>query len=197
MIRTHLDRQGNREGNWEELRFVFLDRDGVINRKPPEGAYITSWDRWEWLPGAPEAVAALNRAGLTVLLATNQRAIALGLLSEEGLAEIHSRMREHLERCGARLDGIYHCPHDRGQCRCRKPGPGLFERAFRDFPAANPSNSVMIGDSLSDIEAGRRLGMETIFVEGPAERRKPGSAEAARLAGAVVSSLAEAVGLLL
>lgn len=186
-----------REGDRGELRFVFLDRDGVVNRKPPEGDYITSWDRWEWLPGAAEAIAALNQAGLTVLLATNQRAIALGLLSEEGLAEIHSRMRAHLEQRGARLDGIYHCPHDRGQCRCRKPETGLFERAFRDFPAANPGNSVMIGDSLPDIEAGRRLGMKTVFVEGPAERNKPGSVEAARLAGAVVSSLAEAVGLLL
>ena len=77
-------------------------------------------------------------------------------------------MRTHLAQHGARLDAIYYCPHDVGECQCRKPDIGLFEQACRDFPEASAHNSVVIGDSLSDLQAGQRLGMKTIFIEGEA-----------------------------
>jgi D-glycero-D-manno-heptose 1,7-bisphosphate phosphatase len=67
----------------------------------------------------------------------------------------------------ARIDAIYYCPHDNGQCSCRKPLPGLFEQAFHDFPGATASNSVMVGDSLSDVEAASRLGMRSVFLADP------------------------------
>jgi D-glycero-D-manno-heptose 1,7-bisphosphate phosphatase len=175
------------------VRYVFLDRDGVLNRKMPEGAYVCDWAQFQWLPGAIEAVARMNRAGLTVILVSNQRGIALGLYTHEQLNLIHTNMQSQLERHGARLDAIYYCPHDHGQCHCRKPEAGLFEQAWQRFPQANPQNSLVIGDSLSDIQAGHRLGMKTIFINGEGDRQKAGATVAAELADEVASSLLNAV----
>ena len=173
--------------------YVFLDRDGVVNRKQPEGAYVTDWRQFEWLPGAVEAIARLNRAGMTVIVVTNQRGIALGLYTHEQVELIHKNMRAHLALHGARVDGIYYCPHDVGECRCRKPDVGLFEQACKDFPLASADNSVVIGDSLSDIQAGQRMDMKTIFIQGEADRQKAGAEVAAESADAVAGSLLEAV----
>ena len=172
---------------------VFLDRDGVLNRKLPEGAYVSDWAQFEWLPGAVDAIALMNRAGLTVIVVSNQRGIALGRLTGAQLDLIHANMRKDLARQDARLDAIYYCPHDNGQCNCRKPGTGLFEQAMKDFPQVKPENSVVIGDSLSDVQAGQRLGMKTIFIEGEADRQKLGANTAAATADAVAGSLLEAV----
>ena len=177
--------------------YVFLDRDGVLNRKMPEGAYVTDWAKFQWLPGAVEAVARMNRAGMTVILVSNQRGIALGLFTDAQLAFIHSEMQAQLAKHGARMDAIYYCPHDIGKCQCRKPDIGLFEQASKDFPRAGADNSVVIGDSLSDIQAGRRLGMKTIFIEGEADRQKAGAAAATESADAVAGSLLQAVELYL
>jgi D-glycero-D-manno-heptose 1,7-bisphosphate phosphatase len=175
------------------LRYVFLDRDGVLNRKMPEGAYVCDWAQFQWLPGAIEAVARMNRAGLTVILVSNQRGIALGLYTPEHLELIHAGMQSQLARDGARLDAIYYCPHDQGECQCRKPETGLFDQARQRFPQANAQNSLVIGDSLSDIQAGHRLGMKTIFIDGEADRQKPGATVAAELADEIAGSLLEAV----
>src|ERR1700761_6384927 len=174
------------------VRHVFLDRDGVLNRKLPEGAYVSDWAQFEWIPGAMQAIARMNRAGLTVIVVSNQRAVALGLLSIDQLEHIHHLMRSDLALHGARLDAIYYCPHERGACHCRKPDTGLFEQAMKDFPAIDAENSIVIGDSLSDIEAGRRLGMKTIFIHGEPSRRKAGAQAAASLADQVAPSLLEA-----
>ena len=146
------------------VEFVFLDRDGVINRKPPDGEYVTSWQDIQMLPGAERAIALLNHAGRKVIVVTNQRGIALGRYTESDLHSIHERLQVHLGSFGAHLDAIYYCPHDDGQCTCRKPGIGMFEQAFRDFPEARPETSVMIGDSNSDIVAGASAGMKTILI---------------------------------
>ncbi len=121
----------------------------------PEGAYVSDWAQFEWLPGAEEAIARMNRAGLTVILVSNQRGIALGLYTEASWSVIHASMQSHLAQHGARLDAIYYCPHDTGVCHCRKPEIGLFEQALKRFPQATARNSVVIGDSLSDIQAGQ------------------------------------------
>ena len=175
------------------VRYVFLDRDGVLNRKMPEGVYVSDWAQFQWLPGVVEAVARMNRAGLTVIVVSNQRGIALGRVTAAQLELIHDNMQNHLARNGARLDAIYHCPHDHGECHCRKPDIGLFEKAMKDFPQINANNSVVIGDSLSDIQAGRRLGMKTIFIQGEADRQKIGADTAASLADAGAGSLLQAV----
>ncbi len=182
--------------NRSRVRYVFLDRDGVLNRKLPEGEYVTGWAQFQWLPGAAQAVARMNGAGMTVILVSNQRGIALGLLTADQLEVIHGKVRADLAQQGARLDAIYYCPHDVGKCHCRKPDVGLFERAREDFPEAEGHNSVVIGDSLSDIQAGQRLGMKTIFIQGEPARQKAGASAAAASADAVAASLLEAVELL-
>ena len=155
---------GDRAVDFSNIEYVFLDRDGVLNRQPANGRFVTCCEELELLPGVEDAVAALNRSRRKVIVVTNQRGIALGLYSPHALERIHARLRELLAARGAHLDGIYVCPHDEGQCNCRKPLTGLFEQAFRGFPAACADNSVMVGDSLSDIEAGIRLGMRTVFI---------------------------------
>lgn len=140
---------------------VFLDRDGVINRSAPEHDYIKKWKDFCFLPGVPEAIHSLNKAGYLVLIVTNQRGIARGLMTRKDVDEIHRRMYLELEKYGAQIDGIYICPHDIGQCSCRKPEVGLFLQAEQDFPL-DKTQSWMVGDSDSDVEAGRRYGVNTI-----------------------------------
>ena len=175
------------------LSTVFLDRDGVLNEKMPEGRYVTSWAEFQLLPGVPEAIARLNRAGLRVIVVSNQRGIALGLYSVADVEAIHAALQGLLNSQGAHVDAFYFCPHDKGQCNCRKPLPGLFDQAVAQFPAITAAGSVMIGDSLSDIEFGRRVGMTTIFIEGNAQRRKPGAESARQLADLSFPTLVEAV----
>ena len=177
----------------EKIRFVFLDRDGVINRKPQEGEYVYDWGHFDILPGVESAIASMNSAGFRVIVVSNQRGIALGLYTVADVDALHRRLRQHLSAYRAHIDAFYFCPHDKNQCNCRKPKTGLFEQAFLDFPNARPRNSLMIGDSLSDIEAARNLGMPSIFVAGIPETQKPGSDKAASLAHGVCESLSEAV----
>jgi D-glycero-D-manno-heptose 1,7-bisphosphate phosphatase len=193
-----------RAPSWSAIEYVFLDRDGVVNRKLPEGKYVTRWEDFELLPGVAAAIASLNRSRRKVIVATNQRGVALGKMTEEDLRAIHDRLRSELERYGATLDAIYYCPHGRSGCDCRKPQTGMIESAFRDFPGATPENSVFIGDSLSDIECGYRAGMATIFVEDEdrtrdeetTDERRSAAETAKQMAGAVAKSLSYAVRLL-
>lgn len=175
------------------ISHVFLDRDGVLNRNPPNGQFVTCWQEFELLPGVEDAVAELNRSGRKVIVVTNQRGIALGLYSHQDLERMHDQLRQQLVAHGARLDAIYVCPHDDGQCNCRKPLTGLFEQAFQDFPAARPENSVMVGDSVRDIEAGSRLGMRTVLVNDDRETTSGEAVRAAALATFSVTSLPDFV----
>jgi D-glycero-D-manno-heptose 1,7-bisphosphate phosphatase len=178
--------------DFSNIRFVFLDRDGVLNRRPPSGQYITRVENFEVLPGIAEAIAALNRSGRKVIVVTNQRGVALGLYSLDDLDRMHEKLREELAQYGAHVDAIYVCPHDAGQCTCRKPQTGLIEQAFVDFPAARSDNSLIAGDSLRDIEAGLRAGLTTVFVQAD-EARTPDDQKAAGLAHLSIASLPELV----
>lgn len=175
------------------VRCVFLDRDGVIGRKPPEGVYVGKWSDFHLLPGVEAAIAALNHSGRRVLLVSNQRGVALGLYTSADVEALHQRLQQHLALHNARIDGYYFCPHDEGQCECRKPKTGLFRQAFLDFPGVSAANSVLIGDSISDVEAARALGMKCIFIAGDPQTQKAGASKAAALADAAAGSLAEAV----
>ena len=176
------------------VRYVFLDREGVICRKPREGEYISQWESFQLLPGVEMAIAFLNRSGRRVIVVTNQRGVALGRYTCAEVEALHSRLQRHLAKHGARIDAFYYCPHEDGdQCDCRKPKPGLFQQAFRDFDDASPENSLMIGDSISDIEGARKLGIASIFVRGDPKMRKPRTEKAVLLADRVCDSLLEAV----
>jgi D-glycero-D-manno-heptose 1,7-bisphosphate phosphatase len=180
-----------------DVATVFLDRDGVINEKMPEGKYVTSEDDFQILPGVPEAIAKLNHAGIRVLVVSNQRGVALGALTSEFVERIHALLQEGIKEHGAHVDGFYFCPHDKETCSCRKPLPGLFHMAVKDFPEIMPESSVVIGDSLSDIEFGHGIGMRTIWIQGSSNHRKPRWEKAAELADQCCSALPEAVEILL
>lgn len=179
------------------LRTVFLDRDGVLNRKMPEGQFVTRWSEFHPLPRVAEALARLNRASLRVIVVSNQRGVSLGLYSVADVQSIHAEFQSQLKAQGARIDAFYFCPHGRGECNCRKPLTGLFEQARADFPQITAASSLMIGDALSDVEFGRRVGMTTIFLDGNPEHRKPGAEAAAELADLSFPNLAAAVDFLL
>ena len=143
---------------------AFLDRDGVINRKAREGDYITRWDDVQILPGVAEAIANLNRAGFQVIVATNQRCVAKGLISIADLETLHQEIHGVLADAGAVIDAVYYCPHENEpRCRCRKPAPGMLLDAARDHEIALNA-SWMIGDSPADIVAGRTAGCKTALV---------------------------------
>ncbi len=176
------------------LRTVFLDRDGILNEKMPEDEYVARWEDFRVLPGVPQALRRLNEAGLRVIVVSNQRGIARGFYTLADVEAIHATFQQQLAQAGAHIDAFFICPHDRNQCRCRKPLPGLFEQAVARFPGISPAASVMIGDSLSDIEFGRNLGMKTILVQ---NQQKTASQETAKLADLRFASLPEAVDALL
>lgn len=174
------------------IEFVFLDRDGVINKKSPEGAYVYAWRDLILLPDVESAIATLNRLKKRVIVVTNQRGISLGLYTRADVEVLHTQLQEHLASHGAHIDSFYICPHDNNQCNCRKPKTGLLEQAFRDFPEASEANSLLIGDSLSDIQAARNFNVSSILICN-AQTYDDAQEEAASLAKAVSPSLAKAV----
>jgi D-glycero-D-manno-heptose 1,7-bisphosphate phosphatase len=145
------------------LKAVFLDRDGVINKKR-EGDYVRRWEEFEFLPFAHEALQKLSQAGLAVIVITNQRGIARGLYTHEDLLRMHERMRRCLRP--ATIQGIYYCPHDKDEeCGCRKPKPGMIRKALRDF-GLSPPECALIGDSEGDMEAARAAKLGTTILVG-------------------------------
>ncbi len=141
---------------------VFLDRDGVINRRPPQGDYVTRWEDLHLLPGTAEAIALLNRAGFLVIVVSNQRCVAKGLITASELESMHKRMCRVLAGEGATIDAIYYCPHEKQSgCACRKPASGMLLTAARAHKI-DLGASWMIGDSDIDIAAGLNSGCRTI-----------------------------------
>ncbi len=147
-------------------RAVFLDRDGTINRLV---GYVNHPSRLRLLPGSAEAIARLNRLGIPAVVITNQSGVARGMFPEETVRETHRLLEKKLARKGAKLDGMYYCPHhpDAGKeprrCRCRKPAGGLVRRAARDL-GLDPSRSFMVGDTPADILLGKNVGARSILV---------------------------------
>ena len=152
------------EAFFENRKFVFLDRDGTLNVRPPKACYVESPEEFVWLEGAKEAVKKLNDHGYMVILVSNQPGIARGKLTEETLRDIHDKMGKDLETVGAHIDAIYYCPHnwDEG-CFCRKPKPGMLYMAQRDY-SLNLPRGFLIGDDERDIEAGESAGVKSLLV---------------------------------
>jgi D-glycero-D-manno-heptose 1,7-bisphosphate phosphatase len=153
-------------------RTVFLDRDGTLNRKLPEGSYVTTRHLLKLLPGAAAAVRMLNSFGAVTIVVTNQRGIARGLMTEVDLADVHEELARQLGTLGAHVDAVYHCPHDLGECDCRKPGGAMLRRALAEVSAASQLGAILIGDSDSDVEAAHRAGVIAVAVGGQASSFK-------------------------
>lgn len=153
-------------------RAVFLDRDGTINR---EVTHLKSPDQVELLPGTAAAIRRINGSGTLAVVVTNQPVVARGDVSLAELERIHARLESQLGAGGAFLDGLYFCPHHpdkgfpgevselKGHCNCRKPEPGLIDKACHDLGIGR-HDSWMVGDTTSDVEAGRRAGLRTVLL---------------------------------
>lgn len=147
---------------------VFLDRDGTISE---EVGYISDPKQLRLIPGAAEAIGRLNRRGLPAILVTNQSGAARGLYGEETIQAVLGAFQDMLAAAGAHLDAVYYCPHLPGGsvpgyarvCRCRKPEPGLLQRAAMEH-GLDLERSFMIGDKLTDLLAGWRAGCRSILV---------------------------------
>ncbi|HAW49432.1 TPA: D-glycero-beta-D-manno-heptose-1,7-bisphosphate 7-phosphatase [bacterium] len=141
---------------------VFIDRDGVINEELYD--YVKKKEDFRLLPNVGKAIRLLNENNVLAIMISNQAGIGKGLYSEDTMEEINSLMKEKLANEGAYLDAIYYCPHhpDNG-CFCRKPEPGMLEKAAHNFNL-DLKNCIMIGDRIQDIEAGKRIGCKTILV---------------------------------
>ena len=143
---------------------LFLDRDGVINKKL-EGRYVRNFSEFEFMPGALEAISKLSNVFSRILIVTNQQGIAKGIMSEADLNILHTKMQERIEKLGGKINKIYYCPHLQiMNCMCRKPNSGMIEQAIIDFPEISVKNSYLIGDSDSDIKAGKRMNLNTVKV---------------------------------
>jgi len=152
---------------YEKIRIgeaLFLDRDGVINRRI-DGGYVSKPEELEMLPHSAESIARLSKHFRYIFVVTNQQGIGKGLMSETDLAAIHAKMVSEIEKAGGRIDKIYHCPslkeaHD----FLRKPNIGMALNARHDYPNLRLKSCVMIGDAATDMMFGRRAGMQTILV---------------------------------
>src|SRR3989338_6636479 len=146
-------------------KLLFLDRDGVINRFPGVGGYVTRWEDFEFLPNAVRAVALLTKAGYEIVVISNQGCVGKGLLSSQALGEITARMREEIRRGGGELGDVFYCEHaPNAGCDCKKPKLGLFRQALRERGNVDLRSLFFIGDSVMDMEAGKSLGCRTILV---------------------------------
>ncbi|MCR6629385.1 MAG: D-glycero-beta-D-manno-heptose 1,7-bisphosphate 7-phosphatase [Magnetospirillum sp.] len=174
----------------DQRRFVLIDRDGTLN---VERHYLSDPDQLQLIPGAGAAVAALNRAGFGVAVITNQSGVARGYFDLARLDAIHARLRALLAAEGAKIDGLYVCPHGPDDdCDCRKPLPGMVRQAVAEH-GFDPARAVVIGDKEVDVELGRAVGATTILVR----TGHGGEYAATTTADRVADDLAQAVSLVL
>lgn len=137
---------------------VVLDRDGVLNKRPAKAQYVRSWNEFEWLPGAKEALRLLKENGYRVIVVSNQAGIGRGYMTEDDLLRIHERMKTEAAEAGGEIEAIYYCPHDWNEgCECRKPKPGLLFQAQRELNL-DLSRTPFVGDDERDAEAADAAG---------------------------------------
>ena len=145
-----------------KLKTVFVDRDGVINQERSD--YVKSISELEIYPNVAKNIKLLKDAGFLVIVITNQSAVNRGIVTHEMINQIHNSIQDHLKKHGTFLDGFYYCPHIPNEnCNCRKPKPGLLQKAILELNI-DLNSSWMIGDSDSDIEAANSIGCKAIKI---------------------------------
>lgn len=143
---------------------LFLDRDGVINKRKPND-YIRSSEEFVFLDGVLDALAVFNQVFKHIVVVTNQQGIGKGLMKTSELEQIHAFMLSEIESAKGRIDKVYYCPALKSaNSFCRKPSVGMGLNARKDLPAIQFNKSFMVGDSESDLRFGKRLGMKTVFI---------------------------------
>ena len=147
------------------LDTLFLDRDGVVNIKL-KGRYVRDFSEFEFMRGALLAISKLSKVFSRIIIVTNQQGIGKGIMSDSDLNSLHAKMLEKIEELGGKIHKIYYCPHlEAYNCLCRKPKPGMIQRAMIDFPDIIINDSYLIGDSDSDIKAGNSMSLNTVKVD--------------------------------
>ncbi len=143
---------------------LFLDRDGVISRRLP-GDYVRSWEEFRFIEGVLEAMTVFDKVFGRVIIVSNQQGVGKGIMKPENLHMIDARMKDEIRRSGGRIDASYYCTHLAAENHPdRKPGTGMAIKAKAAFPEIDFSKSVMVGDSPSDMEFGKRLGMINVMI---------------------------------
>ncbi|HXV28472.1 MAG TPA: HAD family hydrolase [bacterium] len=147
----------------KESKIVFIDRDGVIN-VDPIGDYVKNWEEFKFEKGALEGLRNISDLGLEIILISNQAGVGDGVYPEQDLWDIHGKMLKEFERNGIKIRSSHYCLHGKNAgCSCRKPETGLFEQAVKGL-VYDSGSTYFIGDKASDVKAGRRFGLRTIFV---------------------------------
>ena len=141
-----------------------MDRDGVINVKPPAGQYVERWDQFRLIPAAVDWIKLLRGLHFLVIVVTNQRCIARDVVSIRAVHDIHDKMMAQLASMGAPVDDVFCCPHEEGECNCRKPRPGLILEAQRKW-SLQLRGSIVIGDSEADEKLAANLKMRFVRVQ--------------------------------
>lgn len=142
---------------------LFLDRDGVINHEKHKD-YIHTWDEFIFYEGVIKAMAVFARKFKYIVIVTNQRGIGKGVTRLQDVELIHKNMSKAIELAGGRIDAIYFCPDKEEESPNRKPNHGMGLQAVKDIPGIDLSKAIMIGNTLSDMQFGRNLGVQTIFL---------------------------------
>ena len=143
---------------------VILDRDGVLNRRPPQARYVTRPEQFEWLPGALKALALLHDAGFRAIVVSNQAGVARGAMTRPDLDAVNERMRREAAAAGGAIEAVYCCTHDwDAGCECRKPAPGMLFQAQRDFDL-DLTRTPFIGDDARDRQAADAAGCPSVLV---------------------------------
>lgn len=146
-------------------KFIFLDRDGVLNVKASKSNYITKWENWKWIDGSLDALNILTKNGYKIIIITNQAGIARGMMSINDLEDIHYKMVLDIKNYGGNIEKIYYCPHSwNANCFCRKPMPGMLIQAQNDYNL-NLTNTYFIGDDERDGLAAISAGTKYIQVD--------------------------------
>jgi histidinol-phosphate phosphatase family protein len=143
---------------------LFLDRDGVINKRIPDD-YIRKQEEFEFLDGVLDALAIFNLLFKNIVVVTNQQGVGKGLMKPAELEQIHAFMVSRVAEANGRIDKVYYCPALKSENNfCRKPAVGMGLKARKDFPDIQFNKSFMVGDTESDLKFGKRLGMKTVFI---------------------------------
>jgi histidinol-phosphate phosphatase family protein len=142
---------------------LFLDRDGVINHQNMDG-YILTWDEFIFYEGVLEAMSIFKKQFQHTFIVTNQRGVGRGHMSEDDLKSIHDQMQSSVEIAGGSINQVYFCPDIDNSSPGRKPNTGMALQAQQEFPAIDLTKSVMVGNSMSDMEFGRNVGAITVFL---------------------------------
>ncbi len=154
---------------FDNYNTLFLDRDGVINTRTPN-EYVLQWEDFHFEHNALAALAILAKRFEFIFVVTNQAGIGKGLMSDLDLQTIHNQMIVEISANHGRVDKAYYCPHlAYAKCACRKPASGMAFSAKADFPTIDFQKAIIVGDSLSDMEFGKKLGIATVLVAGKME----------------------------